>query len=299
MKAKTFKRNLSGYLFISPWLIGFVVFMLIPAGWSMYLAFTDYPFLTAPQWTGLDNVHTMLGSDTFSHSLKVTFIYAILSVPLHLITALLAAMALNTKVKGIGFYRSAFYMPAFVGSSIGVAIMWRMIFSDSGFINAMLTSFGLGKIKFFNSIHNALYTLVGINAWVLGTAMLIFLAGLQQIPKELYESAKVDGAGKMRRFRAITLPLLTPVVLFNLILGIINALQVFTAGFVITKGGPAKATYFYVLYLYEEAFKYFRMGYASLLAWVLFFIILLLTLLTLKSSAAWVHYESELKGGKS
>ncbi|MFC5469881.1 carbohydrate ABC transporter permease [Cohnella suwonensis] len=298
MKTKTLKQNLAGYLFISPWLVGFVVFMLIPAGWSMYLAFTDYPFLTSPKWTGMDNVHKLIESDTFGKSLRVTFLYAVLSVPLHLVTALLAAMALNTKLRGIGFYRTAFYMPAFVGSSIGVAIMWRMIFSDSGFVNAMLSGLGLGTIKFFNSIDNALFTLVGINAWVLGTAMLIFLAGLQQIPKELYESAKVDGAGTLRRFRAITLPLLTPVFLFNLILGIINAMQVFTAGFVITKGGPAKATYFYVLYLYEEAFKYFRMGYASLLAWVLFFIILLLTLLTLKSSSAWVHYESELKGGK-
>ncbi|OXS52599.1 ABC transporter permease [Cohnella sp. CIP 111063] len=295
---KTWKRHLEGYLFIGPWFIGFLVFMLIPAGWSLYLAFTDFSFLKPPVWTGTENVRKMLDSDVFWKSLRITSVYALLSVPLHLGTALLAAMALNVKIRGIGFYRTVFYLPAFVSSSIGVAIMWKMIFSDSGVVNALLTGIGLDRVKFFNSPDNALYTLVGINAWVLGTAMLIFLAGLQQIPRELYESAKVDGAGAVRRFRSITLPLLTPVILFNLILGIINAMQVFTNGFVITRGGPAQSTYFYVLYLYEEAFKFFRMGYASLLAWVLFLIVLLLTLLTLRSSSAWVFYETEMKGGK-
>lgn len=298
MTGKAFKRNLEGYLFISPWLIGFLVFTLVPIGWSLYMAFTDYHFSAAPKWTGMENVNKMIADDTFWKSLKVTSIYAVLSVPLHLGTALIAALALNVKLKGIGFYRTGFYVPAFVGSSIGVAVMWKYVFSDSGVVNSLLNGIGLGPVKFLNSIDNALYTLVGISAWVLGTAMLIFLAGLQQIPTELYESAKVDGAGTMRRFRSITLPLLTPVMLFNLILGIIGAMQVFTAGFVMTKGGPAKSTYFYVLFLYEQAFKYFNMGYASLLAWVLFIIILLLTLLTLKSSAGWVHYETEQKGGK-
>ncbi|MFD0670065.1 carbohydrate ABC transporter permease [Cohnella sp. GCM10027633] len=295
---RTWKQNLEGYLFIAPWLVGFLVFMLLPSGWSMYLAFTDYNFIEAPKFTGMDNLNKIVDSDIFWKSLKVTSIYAALSVPLHLGTALLAALALNVKLKGIGFYRTGLYLPAFVGSSIGVAIMWKFIFSDSGVVNSFITWLGFDAVRFFNSVDNALFTLVGINAWVLGTAMLIFLAGLQQIPTELYESAKVDGAGAMRRFRAITVPLLTPVILFNLILGIINAMQVFTAGFVITKGGPVKSTYFYVLYLYEEAFKYFRMGYASMLAWVLFVIILLLTLLTLRSSSAWVFYESEMKGGK-
>jgi ABC-type sugar transport system permease subunit len=298
MSSSRWKRTLEGYMFIAPWLIGFIIFMLIPAGWSLYLSFTDYNFIKPPEFTGMENINKMLESDIFWNSLKVTSIYAILSVPLHLGTALLAAMALNVKLKGIGFYRTGFYLPAFVGSSIGVAVMWKFVFSDSGVVNSVLASVGLGPIQFFNSVDNALFTLIGINAWVLGTAMLIFLAGLQQIPAELYESAKVDGAGVMRRFRSITLPMLTPVILFNLILGIINAMQVFTAGFVITKGGPAKATYFYVYYLYEEAFKFFHMGYASLLAWVLFLIILALTMLTLKSSSAWVFYEAELKGGK-
>lgn len=297
MTSKSFKQNVEGYLFIGPWLFGFLVFLLVPAGWSVYLSFTDYNFLNTPSFTGRDNFQKMIHSEVFWSSLKVTGIYAILSVPLHLITALLAALALNVKLKGIGFYRSAYYLPSFVGGSIGVALMWRMLFSDNGFANSLLKSLGLKGVQFF-SIDNALYTLIGISLWVLGSAMLIFLAGLQQIPTELYESAKVDGAGTLRRFRSITLPLLTPVIFFNLILGIIGALQVFTAGFVITHGGPAKATYFYVLYLYEEAFKYHHMGYASLLAWVLVIISLLITMITFKFSSTWVFYETEMKGGK-
>jgi ABC-type sugar transport system permease subunit len=299
MKMKALKRNIEGYIFIAPWLVGFLVFMLFPVGWSLYLAFTDYGFTSSPNFTGMDNIKQMVNADLFWHSLKVTFIYSLLSVPIHLFLALLAALALNLKLKAIGFYRTAYYLPSIIGGTMGVQIMWKLVFSDTGMANSLLNSLGLGSIQFLNYDH-ALYTLVAISSWGLGQAMLIFLAGLQQISPELYESAKVDGAGAFRRLRSITLPLLTPVIFFNLIMGIIGALQIFQVSFVITsKGGPAQATYFYVLYLYEEGFKYFHMGFASLLAWVLFIIILALTLITLKSSSLWVHYESEVKGGEN
>lgn len=297
MKRRNVRTNLTGYLFISPWLISLLVFTLLPTLWSLYLSFTNYSLLSQPKFIGLENYINMFQNPTFWKSLKVTATYALLSVPLHIITALLAALALYRKKPGIGIYRTIFYVPSFIGGSVGVAVMWRMIFSDSGFINSFLVSMGLEKMKFFNSLSNALYTLVAIQTWVLGTAMLIFIAGLQQVPQELYESATIDGAGRVRKFFSITLPLISPMVLYNLILGIINAMQVFTSGFVITKGGPAKSTYFYVLYLYEEAFKYHNMGYASALAWILFLLIFVLTLIVLRVSKQMVYYETDQKRG--
>lgn len=297
MKRRSARTNLTGYLFISPWLISLLVFTLLPTLWSLYLSFTNYSLLSQPKFIGLENYINMFQNPTFWKSLKVTATYALLSVPLHIITALLAALALYRKKPGIGIYRTIFYVPSFIGGSVGVAVMWRMIFSDSGFINSFLVSMGLEKMKFFNSLSNALYTLVAIQTWVLGTAMLIFIAGLQQVPQELYESATIDGAGRVRKFFSITLPLISPMVLYNLILGIINAMQVFTSGFVITKGGPAKSTYFYVLYLYEEAFKYHNMGYASALAWILFLLIFVLTLIVLRVSKQMVYYETDQKRG--
>ena len=294
---RSVRTNLTGYLFILPWLIGLLVFTLTPTVWSLYLSFTNYKLLSQPKFIGLENYITMFQNPTFWKSLRVTATYAVLSVPLHIVTALLAALALYRRKPGIGIYRTIFYVPSFIGGSVGVAVMWRMIFSDSGFINSFLVGMGLEKIKFFNSLSNALYTLVAIQTWVLGTAMLIFIAGLQQVPQELYESATIDGAGRIRKFFSITLPLISPMVLYNLILGIINAMQVFTSGFVITKGGPAKSTYFYVLYLYEEAFKYHNMGYASALAWVLFLLIFVLTLIVLRVSKQMVYYESDQKRG--
>ena len=297
MKRRSVRTNLTGYLFISPWLISLLVFTLLPTLWSLYLSFTNYSLLSQPKFIGLENYINMFQNPTFWKSLKVTATYALLSVPLHIITALLAALALYRKKPGIGIYRTIFYVPSFIGGSVGVAVMWRMIFSDSGFINSFLVSMGLEKMKFFSSLSNALYTLVAIQTWVLGTAMLIFIAGLQQVPQELYESATIDGAGRVRKFFSITLPLISPMVLYNLILGIINAMQVFTSGFVITKGGPAKSTYFYVLYLYEEAFKYHNMGYASALAWILFLLIFVLTLIVLRVSKQMVYYETDQKRG--
>ena len=294
---RSVRTNLTGYLFILPWLIGLLVFTLTPTVWSLYLSFTNYKLLSQPKFIGLENYITMFQNPTFWKSLRVTATYAVLSVPLHIVTALLAALALYRRKPGIGIYRTIFYVPSFIGGSVGVAVMWRMIFSDSGFNNSFLVGMGLEKIKFFNSLSNALYTLVAIQTWVLGTAMLIFIAGLQQVPQELYESATIDGAGRIRKFFSITLPLISPMVLYNLILGIINAMQVFTSGFVITKGGPAKSTYFYVLYLYEEAFKYHNMGYASALAWILFLLIFVLTLIVLRVSKQMVYYESDQKRG--
>lgn len=297
MRRREIRTNITGYLFIAPWLVGLLIFTLVPTVWSLYLSFTDYNLFDTPKFIGIQNFRDMASNATFWNSLKITVKYALLSVPLHLFTALIAALALNKSRPGVGIFRTIFYIPSFIGGAVGVAVMWRMIFSDSGFVNSVLVGLGFEKIKFFNSISNALFTLVGINTWVLGTAMLIFIAGMQQVPQELYESATIDGAGPVKKVLYITLPMISPMVLYNLILGIINAMQVFTSGYVITKGGPAKATYFYVLYLYEEAFKYHNMGYASALAWVLFVLILLLTVLVLSVSKRMVYYEADGKRG--
>ena len=304
------RENLTGYAFLIPWLIGIFVFTAFPFIWSMFLAFTDYNFIKEAKFVGLDNwkrmfsikesgfdLRAFLRSDLFL-SLKATFTYTVWHVPIHLILAFAAAMALNRKIKGIGVYRTIFYLPSFIGGSIGVAVMWKLFFSDQGFVNAIIRQLGFESVKFFSSTQNAIYTLIGISMYTLGGQMLIFLAGLQEVPQELYESATIDGAGNVAKFRKITLPLMSPIVLYNFIMAIIGSLQVFGSAFVITQGGPAKSTYFFALYLYEEAFVYFRLGYASALAWFIFFIIMIFTAIVLKVSGGMVFYESGMAQSK-
>lgn len=291
-----FRRNLDGWLFASPWLIGFVLWTLGPMVASLAIAFTEWDLIGSPAWVGLANVENMFQDELVAQALKVTTLYAITSVPLHIIFGLGLALLLNTQIAGLRFYRTAFYLPS-VLSGVAVALLWRWLFStEFGLINAMLARIGIQGPSWLGSEQWALPSLVLMSLWSVGAGAIIYLAGLQGIPTDLYEAAEVDGARGWGRFWSITLPMMTPVLFFELITGFVAALQIFTQAFIITKGGPNNATLFFLLYLYRNAFEYFRMGYASALAWVLFLYILALTLLLYRWSRSWVFYEGEDRG---
>lgn len=289
--------NLAGYLFVGPWLFGFLALTVVPVVASFFLSFTEYDILSPPRWVGMQNFRKMFFEDPrYWKSVKATAYYALTAVPLRLIVALAVAMLLNVKRRGIAVYRALFYAPSVVGDSIAVAVVWRQIFGGEGLVNALLRFLGFpGKRLWLADPQFAIWTLILLAAWQFGSAMLIFLAGLKQIPYEFYESADIDGAGPVRKFFSITLPQLTPIIFFNLVMQTINGLIVFTPALVITNGQPLDTTNFYVLYLYRRGFENFQMGYASGMAWVLMLITALLTLLIFKTSSRWVFYESEAK----
>ncbi|NCC48980.1 MAG: sugar ABC transporter permease [Clostridia bacterium] len=292
-KLKAESENLAGYVFMSPWLIGFLLLTAYPFFYSFYLSFTDYSLLSAPKWIGLSNyIRIFTNDDVFLQSLKVTFVFVLVSVPIRMIFSLLVAILLNKNSRGMSFYRTAFYFPSLIGGSIAVAALWRNMFGRTGYINGVLEVFGIQGMGWISHPDTALGTLIILNVWQFGSAMVIFLAGLKQIPAEMYESASIDGAGKTRKFLNITLPLLSPVIFFNFILGTINAFQNFTPAYIITQGGPMNSTYMYALYLYEKGFRQFQMGYASTLAWILLVIVAILTGINFLASNRWVHYES-------
>jgi multiple sugar transport system permease protein len=285
--------NLAGYLFIAPWLIGFFGFTLIPMLASLYFSFTEYDIFSAPRWIGLGNFQTMFFEDpVYWKSVRATFLYVFTAVPLRLAFALGIAMLLNVGFSMLGLYRAVFYVPSIIGGSVAVALMWRQLFGADGLINPALSGIGVQGLNWLGNPRTAIWTLVLLAIWQFGSPMLIFLAGLKQIPAELYEAASIDGAGGWRKFLRITLPLLSPVILFNLVMQIIAGFMVFTQAFVITNGGPLDTTRFYAVYLYNEAFENFHMGYASAMAWVLLLIIAFFTVLAFKSSSTWVHYET-------
>lgn len=291
---KKWDAPLTGYLFISPWLLGLFLLTLYPMLQSLYFSFTDYSLLEAPNWVGIENYQKIFLEDKlFYKSLSITLFFVILSVPLKLITALLMAMFLNQKLKGISIYRTLVYLPSLIGTSVAVAILWSNIFGSDGIVNGALSLFGISGRSWIGSPDTALGTLILLVVWQFGSSMVIFLAGLKQISPELYEASAVDGATKIRQFFLITLPMLSPVILFNLVLQTIGSFQMFTQAFVITKGGPIQSTYMFALYLYERAFARFEMGYASALAWILLVIIGIVTALIFISSRYWVFYESE------
>ncbi len=284
------KDNFAGYLMISPWLIAFFAFTLIPIVVSFYLAFTDYDILSPPTWVGTENFVRMFTSDPrFIRSVKATFKYVFLAVPLRLTFALFVAMLLNTKRHGVGGYRAAYYAPSIVGGSVAVAVMWREIFGVHGLINAVFNT----DVAWLGNPSTAIWTLILLAVWQFGSPMLIFLAGLKQIPSELYEAAAIDGANGWHRFWGVTLPLLTPIIFFNLIMQTISGFMVFTQAFIITGGAPLDTTLFYALYVYQRAFGTFEMGYASAMAWVLLAIVAFFTAIVFKSSSYWVFYEAE------
>lgn len=297
-KKSLLKEQFGGYIYILPWIIGFISLTLIPFLCLIYFSFTDYNLLSAPNWIGLENYITMFTADKkFWASIKVTFAYVIISVPLKLCAALLIAVLLTQKRKGINLYRTLFYIPSIIGGSVAVAVMWKNMFSRDGAFNAiihMLTGIN-PDISWVADPKTALGSLILMAVWQFGSPMLIFLAGLKNIPGSYYEAATVDGANSVQRFFKITIPLLTPIIFFNLIMQMINSFMVFTQGLVITNGGPLNKTLFYQLYVYQRGFKNFDMGYASALSCIMLVIVLILTAFVFRSSDAWVYYESKGK----
>ncbi|HUX19704.1 MAG TPA: sugar ABC transporter permease [Spirochaetia bacterium] len=290
---KTIRRyNFAGLLYISPWVVGFVGLTLVPFLSTIVFSFTHYSVLSRPYFIGLQNfVEMFTTDDLFPKALQVTGIYVLISVPLKLAFALLVAVILNQRLKGIGAYRTLYYLPSIFGGSVALSILWRMLFMDNGLINKFLAILSIHGPAWLGDARFALPTISLLSVWQFGSSMVLFLAGLKQVPEFLYEAAKIDGAGRLRVFRMITFPLITPIVFFNLIMQTINAFQDFTAAFVITSGGPLHATYLYALLLYDNAFRYFRMGYASALAWFLFVVLLAVTSLVFRSSPYWLHYQ--------
>ncbi|MDW5322510.1 sugar ABC transporter permease [Plantactinospora sp. KLBMP9567] len=280
------------YGFLTPWIVGMVVFTIGPILASLYLSFTDYTLLSPPEWLGLENYRRMLSDSRLHKSLLVTFQYVFVSVPLQLVLALGLAMLLNRGVRGLPIYRSVYYLPSLLAGSVSIAILWRQIFGSEGLINQLLAKVGVEGVSWVSHPDYALGTLVVLNAWTFGAPMVIFLAGLRQIPSMYYEAASVDGAGAVSQFFRITIPLLTPIIFFNLILQMIGAFQSFTQAFVVSggSGGPADSTLLYTLYLYERGFGSFEMGYASALAWTLLVIIAVLTGVNFLFAKRWVFY---------
>jgi multiple sugar transport system permease protein len=290
-------ENIAGYAFISPFIIGFLAFTIIPMAISLYLSFTNYDLFSTPKWIGLDNyIEMFTGDEKFWHSLQVTFTYVLAGVPLRLAFALCVAMLLNRASKGVGIYRTLFYLPSIIGGSVAVAIMWRNIFGKDGTNNSLLLFMGINKkILWYQDPTSALWTLILLSIWQFGSSMLIFLAGLKNIPPTYYEAASVDGANGLQQFFKITLPQLSPIIFFNLVMQTISAFMTFTPAYIISKGegGPLDGTLLYSLYLFQKAFNFFQMGYASAMAWVMLLIVGLLTLILFKTSSYWVHYESK------
>jgi multiple sugar transport system permease protein len=292
---RAIRKNLVGYMFMLPWLFGFFVFSVGPIVASLYLSFTKYDLLSAPVWNGLRNYVVMFTMDPrFVKALKVTAVYVVLSVPLQLALALAVAMVLNRGLRGLSLYRAFYYLPSLLGGSVAIAILWRQVFGLNGILNQGLALVGIQGTSWIGTPDTAVYTLVLLRIWQFGSPMIIFLAGLKQIPRELYEAAEIDGVSRVGGFTKITLPLLSPIIFFNLIMQLISALQVFTQAFIVSggTGGPVDSTLFYALYLYQQGFASFRMGYASAMAWVLLGIIGLLTVLAFRSSRFWVYYEA-------
>jgi ABC-type sugar transport systems, permease components len=290
------RRENMGMLYILPWLVGFLVFGCYPFFASIVYSFTDYTLLKKPDFVGFQNYVTMFTTDRdFYKSLGVTIVYSLVAVPCKLIFALFIALLLNMKLRAVNFFRTVYYIPSILGGSVAIAIVWKSLFANNGAVNLFLNILGISSVQWMGTPVAANSVIIMLNVWQFGSSMIIFLAGLKQIPQELYDVAKVDGSNKVHIFFNITIPLLTPVIFFNLVMQVINSLQEFSAPFLITNGAPMKYTYFFGMKLYEYGFKYFKMGYSCALSWVLFAIILVLTALIFKNSKRWVYYED---GGK-
>ena len=289
------RDNVAGYVFILPFIIGLIVFTAIPFFTSLYLAFTNYNILSAPKWVGLDNFKKMfLEDDLFWTSFKVTFKFALIQVPIKLTVALLVALVLSRSTRLTSFYRAAFYIPSLMGGSVAIALLWKQLFSPRGVLNQVLGFFGLpDSTAWLGNPKTALGTLIALGVWQFGSSMLIFLAAIKNIPQSYHEAAIVDGAGPVRRFFSITLPMLTPIIFFNLINQVIGAFQAFNSSYLITGGKPLNTTLYYGVHLYNKAFNQFEMGYGSAMAWFMLLIIAFFTALIFRSSSAWVYYESE------
>ncbi|NJC23914.1 multiple sugar transport system permease protein [Arthrobacter pigmenti] len=296
-KRKRNRDNLAGYVFLSPWLLGLFALTLGPMLFSLYLAFTDYNLFTAPEWSGLANFERMATDDVFWGSVQITLIYVLVGTPIKLAAALGVAMLLNFKSRGTGFFRSAFYAPSLIGASVSIAIVWRAMFSADGPVDSGLSLFGINLGGWVGVPALIMPMMILLAVWQFGAPMVIFLAGLKQVPTELYEAASVDGAKAWRKFISVTLPMLSPVIFFNLLLEMIGAFQIFASAYIIGSGtgGPAGATNFYTVYLYTRAFTNNQMGYASAMAWVLLIAVGILAFILFRTSKSWVHYGGDTK----
>jgi multiple sugar transport system permease protein len=285
------RRTVIGYIFISPFILGVLFWVLIPALTAIWLVFHDWNLISPARYSGLDNVIRLWGDRLFWQALKVTTIYTVFSVPLSLVISFCLALLINQPLRGIALFRTIFYLPSIM-PVVAAAVLWAWIFNtEFGLLNIVLRYFGLPKIGWLLQPGWALPALILMSLWSVGAPMIIFLAGLQGIPEVLYEAAKIDGAGRLAQLRYITIPLMMPTIFFNLVIGIINSFQVFTAALIMTGGGPQNATLFFVLYLYQVGFRFLEMGYAATLSWVLFFILMVLTWFVFKTVGRQVHYE--------
>jgi oligogalacturonide transport system permease protein len=289
-----YENKRTGFLFVLPFVIGVLGFKLFPFVMSFALSFTQYDFISPPQYIGLENYQELATKDPlFRQSLSVTLLFVVLGVPLRVGFALFMAHVLNFKLRGINFFRSAYYLPSILGGSIAAAIMWRFIFSQNGLVNIAMAKLGLQPIAWLADEHYALWTVVLLFTWQFGSAMVIFLAALQNVPTSLYEAAEIDGASKTQQFFRITVPLITPVIFFNLIMQMVHAFQEFNGPYMITEGGPLHSTYVLSLYIYDQSFKYFNLGYGSALSWVLFALVASLSAISFFTSKYWVFYSGE------
>lgn len=295
-RSRQLKESLAGYGFLAPWLIGFFGLTIIPMVYSLYLSFTRYDIFSAPSWIGLDNYIRLFTNDpAFIQSAQITLVYVLVGTPVTLLAALGVAMLLNFRDKGAGFFRSSFYAPSLIGGSVSVAIVWRAMFASDGPVDNGLSLFGIELGGWIGNPSLVLPAMILLSIWQFGATMVIFLAGLKQIPKELYEAAEMDGAGPFHRFRAVTVPLLSPVIFFNLLLGLIGAFQVFASAYIISNGsgGPAGMTNFITLYLYKRGFSDGQMGYAAAIAWVLLVVVAIIAFILFRTQRSWVHYSGD------
>ncbi|MEV0617868.1 sugar ABC transporter permease [Nonomuraea sp. NPDC050404] len=294
LRRKAGQDNAAGYLFLLPWLIGLIVITIGPMLASLYLSFTEYSLIQPPEWIGLENFQRMLGDTRLHNSIRVTLIYVLVGTPLQLALALAIAMLLDRGMRGLAFYRSVFYLPSMLGGSVAIAVLWRQIFGTDGLVNQFLGAIGINSSTgWISDPDYALGAIILLHVWTFGSPMVIFLAGLRQIPAMYYEAAAVDGAGRWTRFFKITLPLLSPIIFFNVVLQVINAFQSFTQAFVVSggTGGPSDSTMFFTLYLYEMGFGRFQMGYASAMAWFLLTMVAAFTALNFFLAKFWVFYD--------
>ena len=282
-----------GHVFAMPFIIGFLTLMAIPMVMSLYYSFTDLTLGGTATWTGLDNFHRLMNDSRFFNSIRVTFRFVLLSVPIRLAFGLLVAYVLTRDVKGVAFYRSLYYLPTLIGGSIAVVLVWGQLFARQGVVNVLLETLGLDGVHWFGQLQTAIVPLVLMSVWQFGSSMIIFAAGLKEIPTSYYEAAEIDGANKWQVFFKITLPCLSPVILYNLLMQTISGFMVFTQAFIMTGGGPADATNFIALYIYNHAFTWRNMGYASLMSWVLLIMITVVTTIIFKTSKKWTFYTNE------
>lgn len=286
--------KVAGYVFIAPFIIGLITFTVIPFFTSLYLAFTDYDVLTPARWIGLANFQRMFFEDKyFWQSFWVTFKFALIQVPIKMLVSLGVALILSRKTRAIPIYRAAFYIPSLMGGSVAVALTWKQLFSYNGAINKITSYFGMEPVKWLSNPDTALGVLISLGVWQFGSSMLIFLAALKNVPQSYHEAAIVDGAGPVRRFFSIVLPMITPIFFFNLVNQTIGAFQAFNSSYLITQGKPLNTTLYYGVHLYNRAFTYYEMGYGSAMAWFMLLVIAAFTALIFRSSSAWVYYESE------